>query len=180
MLADAPQELEPHVADTPNRVVRMYEDELLMGLGADPASVLSSSITKVTGFPNHQYDQMVIVKDVEFVSWCAHHLLPFIGHVHFAYLPGKKLVGLSKIGRLIDVLSKRPQLQELLTSQIVDVFQKVVQPKGCGACISALHTCMSVRGVKKAQATTITTALRGCFKKPDVKAEFLGYVGGGK
>jgi len=162
---------EDHVRDTPKRFVKAFE-EYFSGLDQDPEEVLRR------GFEVGKYDEMVFVKNISFVSFCAHHLSPFFGKVHFAYLPDKKIVGLSKIPRLIEVYSKRPQVQEQLTAQVVDTFQKVVTPKGCGTVIEALHLCMSIRGVKKDQAITRTTALRGCFKKDSVKREFLDGVKG--
>lgn len=155
-----------HVKDTPKRVVKAYQ-EYFEGCKVDPKSVLT------TMFVDQDYDEMVEVLDIEFVSYCEHHLVPFLGKVHFAYLPKKKIVGLSKIPRLIDVLAHRPQVQERLSVEIVDTFQEVVQPKGCGVVIEAFHLCMIARGVRKERAYTKTTALRGCFKKSDVKSEFL-------
>lgn len=162
---------ENHVRDTPQRVVKAFE-EYFSGLDQDPEEVLRR------GFEVGNYDEMVYVKNISFVSFCAHHLAPFIGKVHFAYLPHKQIVGLSKIPRLVEVYSKRPQVQEKLTAEIVDTFQKVVKPKGCGAVVEALHLCMAIRGVKKDQAVTRTTALRGCFKKETTKQEFLDGVKG--
>ena len=160
-----------HRRDTPKRFVKAFE-EYFCGLKQDPEEVLHR------GFEVGNYDEMVTVKNISFVSFCAHHLVPFAGKVHFAYLPNKQIVGLSKIPRLVEVYAKRPQVQEQLTTQIVDTFQKVVNPRGCGVVIEALHLCMAIRGIKKDQAITRTTALRGCFKKESTKREFLGGIKG--
>ena len=162
---------EGHVRDTPKRVVKAFE-EYFSGLRQDPEEILKR------GFEVGEYDEMVYVKNISFVSFCAHHLAPFIGKVHFAYLPRTQIVGLSKIPRLVEAYSKRPQVQEKLTAEIVDTFYKVVQPRGCGVVVEALHLCMAIRGVKKDQTITRTTALRGCFKNPETKNEFLDGVKG--
>jgi GTP cyclohydrolase I len=156
-----------HLKNTPQRYVRGFL-ELVSGLKQDPASVLKTAFTE-----NH-YNQMIAVEQIDFVSICAHHLLPFYGIVNFAYLPNKKVVGLSKIPRMIEILSRRPQIQEQLTQQIVDTFQKVVQPLGCGCMIEAWHACVGIRGVRKPNTRMRTTALAGFFlTKPSVKEEFL-------
>jgi GTP cyclohydrolase IA len=160
---------EEHIRETPARFVRSFE-EYFAGLTEDPEEVLRR------GFAKGDYDEMVLVRDIRFASHCGHHLVPFLGKVHFGYLPARRIVGLSKIPRLIEVYARRPQVQEQLASQIVDTFQKVVQPSGCGVVIEALHLCMAVRGVRKETAITRTTALRGSFKKASVKAEFLNAV----
>lgn len=155
-----------HVQDTPRRVVRAFE-EYFSGLNEDPAKVLSAS------FIRGKYDQMVIVDSVDFVSFCAHHLAPFIGTYTFGYLPDKHIVGISKIPRMVDVLCHRPQVQEKLSEEIVNVFYKTVKPKGCGVVMNALHTCACIRGVRK-RFNTRTTALKGVFQSEgSVKAEFL-------
>lgn len=164
---------EDHIRDTPERVVKAFQ-EYFSGVKEDPAAVLKK------GFEAGRYDEMVFVKNISFVSFCAHHLTPIIGKVHFAYLPNEKIVGLSKIPRMIDILARRPQVQEKLTREIVETFQSVVQPSGCGAVIEALHLCMTIRGVKKDQAVTRTTALFGAFKSDGVKHEFLDGIRGEK
>lgn len=161
---------EEHIRETPARFVRSFE-EYFAGLKEDPEEVLRK------GFAAGKYDEMVIVRDIHFASTCAHHLVPFLGHVHFGYLPATQIVGLSKIPRLVEVYARRPQVQEQFASQIVDTFQKIVQPAGCGVVIDGLHLCMAIRGIKKETAITRTTALRGSFKETAVKAEFLGAVG---
>lgn len=160
---------EEHLKATPMRVVKAF-GEYFWGVGKDPAAELRTSFTE------NGYDQMILVAHVEFQSFCAHHLCPFIGTYTFGYIPDKKIVGLSKIPRMIEVLAARPQVQEQLSQQIVETFQAVVHPKGCGIIMDAYHTCMSCRGVKK-WATTRTTALMENFQEPSVKAEFLSAVG---
>lgn len=154
-----------HFDDTPERVVRALA-EMCSGVDQDPGKVLSTAFTEA------RYDQMIWVKEIPFVSYCRHHLLPFFGMVHFAYLPAKRVVGLSKIARLVDILARRPQLQENLAEDIVSIFDEQVKPLGCGVVIEARHSCMAARGVRK-DAVTRTVALRREFKKPHVKTEFL-------
>lgn len=154
-----------HFKDTPKRVVAAFT-EYFAGVHKDPAKELRTS------FAESAYDQMIVVSEVDFVSWCAHHLCPFIGTYAFAYLPDKHIVGLSKIPRMIDVLCARPQVQEKLSQDIVEIFQKTVQPKGCGIIMDAVHTCACTRGVKK-RFNTRTTALAGVFREPSTKQEFL-------
>lgn len=156
-----------HVEATPQRVVNAFS-EYFSGCWRDPREVLMTTF-------NESYDEMVVVKDINFVSFCAHHLAPFIGKVHFGYLPNKKVIGLSKIPRLIEVLSRRPQVQEKLTCEIADIFMDVVKPKGCAVAIEATHLCMSIRGVRK-EAVTKTLAVRGQFSKMITKNEFLEQI----
>jgi GTP cyclohydrolase IA len=155
-----------HLKDTPNRVVALFK-EYFSGMDKDPSEVLRK------GFSEKFYDEMILLKDIPFTSTCAHHIVPFLGKVHFAYMPHQRIVGLSKIPRMIEVLSHRPQVQENLTREIVDCFQNTVEPKGCGAVLEARHMCMEVRGVCKEGIITRTVALAGCFLKPDIKEEFL-------
>lgn len=155
---------------TPLRIVGAYE-ELFWGLGKDPAAVLQTS------FPDGNYDEMVTVCNIDFVSVCAHHLLPFTGYAHFAYLPDKRVVGLSKIPRMIDILARRPQIQENLTRRIVDVFQQVVEPRGCAVLVDAWHACVAIRGARKPRAMMRTTALTGWFlERPHLKREFFDTI----
>lgn len=155
--------------DTPTRFARMYA-ELFDGLHTDPAGVLSAVFTEA-----HQ--EMVVVRDVPFYSMCEHHLLPFHGVAHFGYLPDGRVVGLSKVARLIECLSRRPQVQERLSSQIVDTFCDVLHPIGAGVVIEAEHLCMTMRGIKKPGSKMVTSALRGVFRDiPETRAEFLGCV----
>jgi len=155
--------------DTPTRVARMYA-ELFDGLHVDPAGVLNAVFTEA-----HQ--EMVVVRDIPFYSMCEHHLLPFHGVAHFGYLPDGRVVGLSKVARLIECLSRRPQVQERLSSQIVDTFCEVLHPIGAGVVIEAEHLCMTMRGIKKPGSKMVTSALRGVFRDiPETRAEFLGCV----
>lgn len=162
--------LETHMANTASRVADMYS-ETFWGLTEDPAK-------DFTVFANgDRYDQMIIVAKVEFESWCAHHLLPFFGRYTFAYIPDKSIIGLSKIPRMMEVLCARPQIQEILSDDAVNLFQAKVKPLGCAIVIDGLHTCMCARGVKKV-AVTRTTSLRGCFANtPESKTELLSAVG---
>lgn len=159
--------------DTPSRVGRMYA-ELFEGLHTDPAAVLTAVFTE-------QYQEMVVVRDVPFYSMCEHHLLPFHGVAHFGYLPNGRVVGLSKVARLIECLSHRPQVQERLSGQIVDTFCEVLHPIGAGVVIEAEHLCMTMRGVKKPGSKMVTSALRGVFRDiPETRAEFLACVRDGR
>jgi len=141
---------------TPRRVARMYE-EFFGGLATDPAEHLSARFTE-------SYDEMVILKDIPFNSVCEHHLLPFEGRAHVAYLPDGKVAGLSKLARVVDGYARRPQLQERLTSQIADVLMNTLQPKGVAVVMYATHTCMTCRGVKKPGSIMVTSAMRGRCK----------------
>lgn len=158
-----------HIEKTPHRIVASMM-ELFGGCFEDPESVLS------TAFTEKFYDEMVYVNDIPFVSVCAHHQLPFVGKCHFAYIPNGKIVGLSKIPRMVNSYARRPQVQELLTPQIADSFMKIIQPKGCGLVMEAHHFCMMIRGVESSPSYAKTTALRGVFKKADTKHEFLNGI----
>ncbi len=159
-----------HVDETPQRFIKALE-EFFSGSFQEPAHVLMRT------FPANGHNEMVIVKDMDFTSFCAHHLLPFSGTVNFAYIPDKRIVGLSKIPRLIEILSHRPQVQEDLTTQIADVFMRELKPKGCAVLIQAEHLCMKVRGIRKQNALTETIAIRGCFTKGvATKQEFLSRI----
>jgi GTP cyclohydrolase I len=166
-----------HVRETPKRYRRMLFDELFWGCFQDPEAVLRKS------FSEKKYDEMIFINEISFVSLCAHHLVPFTGVCHFAYVPDKKIVGLSKVARLVEIYARRPQVQEKLTEEIADTFVKVVKPKGCGVVMEAMHLCMAIRGVKKA-AVTKTQVLRGVFLQPLPREEFLRGVpqrnGGGR
>ncbi|HLG72812.1 MAG TPA: GTP cyclohydrolase I FolE [Chloroflexota bacterium] len=157
--------------DTPLRMARMYA-ELFDGLQSDPADVLSAVFAE-----DHQ--EMIILRDIPFYSMCEHHLLPFHGVAHFGYLPNGRIVGLSKIARLVECLSRRPQVQERLSSQIVDVFCETLRPLGAGVVIEAEHLCMTMRGVKKPGSRMVTSALRGVFRElGSTRSEFLENVRG--
>lgn len=155
-----------HIKNTPERVVKTIF-EMFSGCNEDPDTELSVT------FEDH-YDEIIYVNDISFVSNCAHHNLPFFGKMHFGYLPKGKIVGLSKIPRLVEIYSRRPQVQEKLTQDIVDKFMEKVTPKGCGLVVEAYHLCMMIRGVEQKPAYTKTTALRGVFKTVEsTKQEFL-------
>lgn len=158
-----------HLAKTPQRVVESYEF-LFSGCQQDPMAPLKEAL-----FPSANYiDQMVTTKAVTIYSMCAHHFLPFFGHATFAYVPNEHIVGLSKIPRSIDILCRRPQVQEHLSQQIVDAFSSAVKPKGCAVLIRAYHLCNLMRGAQEHSAYTETTALQGVFKTDaGTKAEFL-------
>ncbi|MFB3892436.1 MAG: GTP cyclohydrolase I FolE [Phycisphaerae bacterium] len=142
--------------NTPKRVARMYA-ELLGGLREDPAVHLTAAFTE-------RYDEMVVLRDISFNSMCEHHLLPFVGKAHVAYLPRGRVIGVSKLARVIDVLARRPQVQERLTSQIADLLMQRLEAIGVGVILEAHHTCMTVRGVKKPGSIMVTSAMRGTFK----------------
>ncbi len=142
--------------ETPARVARMYA-ELFSGLTAEPARHLKKVFLE-------EYDEMVLVRDIAFNSVCEHHLLPFIGRAHVGYLPRGKVVGLSKLARIVDEISRRPQVQERMTHQIADLLDQELQPKGVIVVLEAEHSCMTIRGVKKPGALTLTSAVRGLFK----------------
>jgi GTP cyclohydrolase IA len=157
--------------NTPLRVARMYA-ELFEGLHANPADTLSAVFSE-----DHQ--EMVVVRDIPFYSMCEHHLLPFHGVAHFGYLPNGRIVGLSKIARLVDCLSRRPQVQERLSGQIVDTFCAVLAPLGAGVVMEAEHLCMTMRGIKKPGSRMVTSALRGVFRdSAETRGEFLANVRG--
>jgi len=142
---------------TPNRVARAY-GELMAGLFEDPTRHLKTVF-------NERYDEVVLLRDIPFHSLCEHHLLPFTGKAHVAYLPGGKVVGLSKLARLVEGYARRPQVQERLTTQIADALMTELQPVGAACVIEASHTCMTIRGAKKHGSTMVTSALRGIFKE---------------
>ncbi len=160
---------DPHLRDTPARVGRMYL-EIFRGLS-------EQSEPSITYFPNDDgYDNMVIVRDIEFFSVCSHHMIPFFGKAHIAYIPGERIVGLSKIARIVEFYARRPQLQERLTDQVIDFLEEKLAPIGAIAVLEARHLCMEMRGVEKAGAMTTTSALRGCFNEPRVRQEFFDLI----
>jgi GTP cyclohydrolase I len=157
---------DPNLAETDLRVAKMYL-EMFGGLaeGAEP---------KVTTFPNEEgYSHMVMEKQIPFYSMCAHHLVPFYGHAHIAYIPRERILGLSKFARILEFYAKRPQLQERLTEQVVTYLEEKLQPQGAMVVIEARHLCVEMRGVKKPGALTVTSALRGIFHQKPVREEFL-------
>lgn len=157
--------------ETPARVARMYA-ELFSGLRATPAKHLQRV------FPE-EYDELVLVRDISFNSMCEHHLLPFIGKAHLGYLPRGKVVGLSKLARVVEEISHRPQVQERMTHQIADLMQEELDPKGVVVVIEAAHSCMTIRGVRKPGSLTITSAVRGLFKtNQSSRAEVMAFIQG--
>ncbi|HYP39203.1 MAG TPA: GTP cyclohydrolase I FolE [Chloroflexia bacterium] len=155
--------------DTPRRVADMYE-EIFSGLATDPADYLK------VGF-EERHKEMIVLRDIPFNSVCEHHLLPFVGKAHVGYIPAGRIVGLSKLARVVEGFARRPQLQERLTSQIADAIVEAVNPTGVGVVIEAQHFCMILRGVKKPGSVMVTSAMRGLFKSnPPTRAEFLGFV----
>lgn len=156
---------------TPNRVARAYS-ELLAGLQHDPRHHLKTVF-------HERYDEIVLLRDIQFHSLCEHHLLPFTGKAHVAYLPDGKIVGLSKLARLVDGFARRPQVQERLTTQIADALMEELSPAGAACVIEATHTCMTIRGAKKRGSIMVTSALRGIFKEnPASRSEILGLMHG--
>lgn len=156
---------------TPERVARMY-DELTAGYHIDPVQLINDALFDV------DYSEMVIVKDIDFYSLCEHHLLPFFGKAHVAYIPKGKVVGLSKIPRIVDMFARRLQVQERMTQQIADFIDEVLHPHGVAVVVEGVHMCSMMRGVKKANATMITSALVGIFKtNVKTRAEFMEHIG---
>ena len=157
--------------DTPRRIAEMYE-ELFTGLHQDPREVLSTSFQE-------SHREMVILKNIPFYSLCEHHFLPFHGQAHVGYVPKGRIVGASKIARVVDILARRPQLQERLTGQVADAITEGLSPDGVAVVIEAEHLCMTMRGVQKPGTTLITSAIRGAFRRRAVtRSEFLTLVRG--
>lgn len=155
--------------NTPVRVEKSLEF-LTKGYDQDPNRILRGALFDV------DYDEMVIVKDIEMFSLCEHHMLPFFGKVHVAYIPKGKVIGLSKIPRLVDVFARRLQVQERMTRQIADAIQDAIAPQGVGVVIEARHLCMMMRGIEKQHSSTVTSAMVGCFRDKETRAEFLSLV----
>ncbi len=152
---------------TPERVARLY-DEILIGYTLDPVALLNEALFEV------EYNQMVVVSHIEFYSLCEHHLLPILGEAHVAYVPDKRVVGLSKIPRVVEAFARRLQVQERMTRQIADLIYELVEPQGVGVVVEGLHLCVAMRGAKKANARMRTTALLGSFETDArTRAEFL-------
>ncbi len=159
----------PGLRETPERVARMYE-ELFEGLGKSVEELLKP-------IEGESHDEMVLLKDIPFYSICEHHLLPFIGIAHIAYIPAGKIVGLSELAKALEVLAKRPQVQERLTSQLADLLMERLKPKGAMVVIDAEHLCLSMRGIKKPGARTVTSAVRGLFRtKQSTREEMLELI----
>lgn len=156
--------------DTPGRVARMY-DELLAGYRVDPDELINDALFDV------EYEDMVIVKNIQFYSLCEHHLIPFLGRASVAYIPTKRVIGLSKIPRIVDLFSRRLQVQERMTRQIANFIEAVVNPLGVAVVVEGWHLCASMRGVKKANAIMVTSALLGVFREnPKTRQEFLDHI----
>jgi GTP cyclohydrolase I len=159
--------------DTPDRVARMYA-EVFRGLHQDPRVHLEKRFTQ-------KYDEMLLIKDVRFESFCEHHLLPFVGVAHVAYLPNGRVVGLSKIPRVIDVLARRPQMQERLTEELADLLMNELDAKGVAVVVEATHSCMTIRGVHKPNSSFVTSAMRGAFKeRAATRSEVMSLIFGGR
>jgi GTP cyclohydrolase I len=157
--------------ETPARVARMYA-EVFQGLHQDPRVHLRKLFTQ-------DYDEMVTLPNIRFESFCEHHLLPFVGQAHVAYLPKGRIVGLSKIPRVIDTLARRPQVQERLTTEVAELLMKELDARGVGVVMEAEHTCMTLRGVRKAHSLCVTSAMLGAFRdQPATRAEFLSLIHG--
>ena len=154
---------------TPARVEKSL-DFLTKGYAEDANKILRGALFQV------DYDEMVIVKDIEMFSLCEHHMLPFFGKVHVAYVPKGKVIGLSKIPRLVEVFARRLQVQERLTRQIADAIEEAINPQGVGVVIEARHLCMMMRGIEKQNSSTVTSAMVGCFRQKETRAEFLTLV----
>lgn len=156
--------------DTPKRVAKAWEF-MTSGYKEDPKEIIQKALFTSSN------DEMIVVKDIEFYSHCEHHMLPIIGKAHVAYIPNGKVIGLSKIPRVVDVFARRLQIQEQLTEQIADAINEAIKPKGVAVVIDARHMCMEMRGVQKICSTTVTSALRGIFKKEKkTKDEFLSII----
>jgi GTP cyclohydrolase I len=158
--------------DTPARVTRAYE-EFFAGYGQDPAEILKRTFSEVEG-----YDEMIVMSDIRFESHCEHHMVPIIGKAHVGYLPDKRVVGISKLARLVEVYARRLQVQEKMTVQIADTLQEILQPRGVAVVIEAAHQCMTTRGVHKPGVGLITSRMVGAFREdPSTRREFLAVIG---
>lgn len=157
---------------TPDRVVRSYE-EFFAGYAEDPVEVLGRTFEETEG-----YDELVLLKDIRLESYCEHHVVPIIGRVHVAYLPNRRVVGISKLARVVEIYAKRLQIQEKLTVQIAGAIQTVLEPKGVAVVIDASHQCMTTRGVHKPDVNMVTSRMLGVFRdNPDTRREFLSLIG---
>ena len=156
---------------TPDRVARAYK-EFFAGYEQDPEEILRTTFEEVEG-----YDEMVLVKDIGVESHCEHHMVPIIGRAHIAYIPNNRVVGISKLARVVDIFAKRLKIQEKMTAQIANAIENVLQPKGIAVVIDASHQCMTTRGVNKPESSTVTSAMRGVFKdNPRTRNEFLSFI----
>ena len=158
--------------DTPKRVVRAFE-EYFNGYGQDPYAILRRTFEETNG-----YDEMVVLRDIDFRSHCEHHVAPIVGRVHIGYLPDHRVVGISKLARVVDVYARRLQIQEKLTAEIADSIESVLQPRGVGVVIEAAHHCMTTRGVRKEGVLMVTSRMLGTFRTdPKTRREFLSMIG---
>jgi GTP cyclohydrolase I len=158
------------LVDTPTRIAQMYA-EVFYGLGKDPKEILA------VGFEDEKHEEMVVLKDIPFYSMCEHHFLPFHGLAHVGYIPRGRLVGISKLARVVEVLARRPQLQERLTGQIADTIMEALGARGVGVVIEAEHLCMTMRGIRKPGSRLVTSANRGIFRtQPATRAEFFSIL----
>jgi GTP cyclohydrolase I len=157
--------------DTPNRVARSYE-EFFAGYDEDPTEILRRTFEETDG-----YDEMVLLRDIRLDSHCEHHMVPIIGKAHVAYLPGNRVVGISKLARVVEIYARRLQIQEKLTAQIANTLQEVLNPRGVAVVIEAAHECMTTRGVKKAGVTMVTSRMLGAFREdPATRREFMSLI----
>lgn len=157
--------------ETPKRVIKSY-DEFFSGYNKNPDEILAKTFEEVEG-----YDEMVIVKNIDFESHCEHHMVPIIGIAHVAYIPNKRVVGISKLARIVDVYAKRLQTQETMTAQIADSILRILKPKGVAVVIDAAHQCMATRGVHKRHSTTVTSRMLGLFRSdPRTRSEFMNLI----
>jgi GTP cyclohydrolase I len=155
---------------TPDRIARMY-DELLAGYHVDPVALINDALFDV------EYDEMIVVKDIEFFSMCEHHMLPFFGRAHVAYIPSEKVIGLSKIPRVVEMFARRLQVQERMTKQIAELLNEVLEPQGVAVVVEGAHMCSMMRGVKKEHARMVTSAMLGNFKdNPKTRNEFMEHL----
>jgi len=156
--------------ETPKRMARLYR-ELTQGYHTDPWQIIGGAIFEV------DYDSMVILKDIEFYSLCEHHLVPFFGHVHVGYIPKGKVIGASKIPRVVDLFARRLQLQERMTEEIAQFLEEAIQPLGLGVVVEGFHLCMAMRGVAKQDAWIVTSAMKGSFRRDArTRSEFLQFI----
>ena len=158
--------------DTPHRVAKMYLNEIFEGYKQQPVEILNNAVF------HSDYEEMVIVKDIDFYSMCEHHLIPFFGVVHVGYIPDGKLIGLSKIPRLVDMFARRLQIQEQMTVQIAKTLEELLEPKGVAVVVEAIHLCSVMRGVRKPRNKMITSEVRGAFRKHQkTREEFFSHIG---
>ena len=158
--------------DTPDRVVRAYE-EFFAGYATDPVAILARTFDETDG-----YDEIVLLRDIRLESYCEHHMVPIVGRAHVAYLPHRRVVGISKLARLVEAYAKRFQIQEKLTAQIANAIQDVLEPRGVAVVIEAAHQCMTTRGVHKPGVTMVTSRMLGAFRDdPSTRRELLAMIG---